>query len=359
MAEAKPSPTPSEADAPKADGAAESLGSATYEIIRQRLAVQGESLRERMAELDARRAEVFGSIESKLLQSDRIVTQHNCTPRDMVQLGDDRFLFAFNVRFGLKKEMELSDVFAVYRRDPETGSFHEDSLDVINDARFLTDFKRLYNVYERTAFRKFAVRDGKLFMKFGTGAAVSDFAAFVWEFNDGNLKFLDGRAEAEFRRIGYPPPHEFRWLKPDRESFRYGDHPHISIEERVFVECVGGDLTIKVEDNTKNGEGIYREPVDDRHQKVDDAEIEYAIVNHLIILKVRPYKERDFRYYIFNEKTAHGGARRFDRRIVRAPAGKPRPDVSGRLLPRHRRAETLRVPRRRHAHRACHPGTER
>ena len=89
-------------NAPKADGVSEALGSATYEIIRQRLATQGESLRERMAMLDSRRAEVFGSIESKLLQADRIVTEHNCTPRDMIQLGDDRFLFAFNVRFGLK-----------------------------------------------------------------------------------------------------------------------------------------------------------------------------------------------------------------------------------------------------------------
>jgi hypothetical protein len=298
----KPSTTEPTADAPKADGAAEALGSATYEIIRQRLSVQGESLHQRMAQLDARRAEVFGSIESKLLQADRIVTQHNCMPRDMVQLGNDRFLFAFNVRFGLKKEMELADVFAVYRRDPETGAFREESLDVINDPRFVTDFKRLYNVYERSSFRKFAVREGKLFMNFGTGAALTDFAAFVWDYNDGNLKFIDGRAEAEYRRIGYPPTHEFRWLKPDREAYRYGDHPHISIQERVFVECVGGDFTVKVEDNTKDGEGVFREPVEDRHQKLDDAEIEYAIVNQLIVLKVRPYKEKDFRYYIFNEK---------------------------------------------------------
>jgi hypothetical protein len=73
---------------------------------------------------------------------------------------------------------------------------------VIDDATFLVDFKRLYNVYERTAFRKFAVREGKLYMVFGTGAAVSDFAAFAWEFNEGKLRFLDGRAETEFRRIG-------------------------------------------------------------------------------------------------------------------------------------------------------------
>lgn len=294
------SPAP-DASAPQASGAGD-LGSATYEIIRQRLESKAAKLSAGMAKLDARRAEVFGSIESKLLQADRIVTAHNCIPRDMLALGDGRFLFAFNVRFGLKRQMDVGDVFAIYRRDEESGTFREDDLNLLQDERFLGDFQRLYNVYERTHFRKFAVINGKLYMKFGTGASLDDFAVFVWEFNDGNLRYLDGRAEAEYRRLAYPPTHQFRWLKPDREAYRYGDHPHVSIEDRVFVETVGGDLTIKVEDNTASGEGIYSEPVDDRFQKVDDAAIEYGIVNHLIILKIRPYKEQSFRYFIFNEK---------------------------------------------------------
>jgi hypothetical protein len=300
----KPAPQPEGAPAPQAVAAstAQTLGSATYEIIRQRLNTQGAALRERMAKLNARRSEVFGSIEYKLLQADRIVTSHNCIPRDMIQLGHGRFLFGFNVQFGLKKEMELADVFAVYRRDEEAGTFKEDTLDVLNDKQFLIDFKRLYNVYEKTALRKFTVIDGKLYMKFGTGAGLNDFAVFKWAFNDGNLRFVDGRAEAEYRRIAYPAAHQFRWQTPDRESYRYGDHPHISIEDRVFVECVGGDLTIKVEDNTKTGEGVYSEPVDDKHQKVDDAEIAYGLVGHLILLKIRPYKEQAARYFIFNEK---------------------------------------------------------
>jgi hypothetical protein len=32
-----------------------------------------------------------------------------------------------------------------------------------------------------------------------------------------------------------------------------GRHPHVSIEDKVFVETVGGDLTIKIEDNTDDG----------------------------------------------------------------------------------------------------------
>ncbi len=304
MPDDKKSATPASANGAgsSAPSTIQTLGSATYEVIRQRLQAQGELLRERMAKLDARRTEVFGSIEFKLLQADRIVTAHNCIPRDMVQLGRGRFLFGFNVRFGLKKEIELADVFAVYKRDADAGAFKERDLEVLQDKNFITDFKRLYNVYEKASFAKFSLIDGNLYMVFSTGPGINDIAVFKWVFNGGQLRYADGRSEHEFRKVGFPPPHSFRWLTPDRESFRYGDHSHISIEDRVFVECVGGDLTIKVEDNTKTGEGIYSEPVDDKYQKVDDAEIAYAVIDHLILLKIRPYKEPVARHFIFNEK---------------------------------------------------------
>ncbi len=295
-------PASSAASSGPAPDASAALGSATYELIRQRLQTQGDLLRERMARLDARRQEVFGAIEYKLLQADRVVTAHNCIPRDMVQLGRGRFLFGFNVRFGLKKEIDLPDVFAVYERDMAAGTFRDVGVEILQDKNFIADFKRLYNVYEKAAFAKFSLLAGRLYMVFSIGPALNDLAVFKWEFNGGQLRYLDGRSETEFRKSAFPPPHDFRWITPDRESFRYGDHPHISIEDRVFVECVGGDLTIKVEDNTATGEGIHAEPVDDKFQKVDDAEIAYAILDHLILLKIRPYKERAARYFIFNEK---------------------------------------------------------
>lgn len=128
-----------------APSTAQALGSATYEIIRQRLQVQGNLLRERMAKLDARRQAVFGAIEYKLLKADRIVTAHNCVPRDMVPLGHGRFLFGFNVQFGLKKEIDLSDVFAIYSHDEASGLSKESDLGVLQDKTFVTDFKRTYS----------------------------------------------------------------------------------------------------------------------------------------------------------------------------------------------------------------------
>ncbi|KAF0173858.1 MAG: hypothetical protein FD161_3726 [Limisphaerales bacterium] len=288
---------------PAAPSAATALGGATYEVIRQRLGTHAEALRERMAKLDARRGEVFGSIEFKLLQADRVTTAHNCIPQDMVQLGSGQFLFGFNVQFGLKKDIELADVFAIYARDDAAGIWREAPLDALQDKHFITDFKRLYQVYSRASFHKFSLVEGHLYMVFRTGTGGSDLAVFKWLYNDGRLRYVDGRSEAEFRKVGFPPPHSFRWRTPDRQSFRYGDHPHVSIADRVFVETIEGDLTIKVEDNTATGEGIYSEPVEDKFQKVDDAEITYAELGHLILLKVRPYKEANARYFIFNEKT--------------------------------------------------------
>lgn len=287
---------------PAAHSAAAALGGATYEVIRQRLGTHAEALRERMGKLDGRRGEVFGTVEFKLLQADRVTTAHNCVPQDMVQLGNGQFLFGFNVQFGLKKDIELTDVFAVYARDDAAGIWREAPLDALQDKNFITDFKRLYQVYSRASFHKFSLVDGHLYLVFRTGTGGSDLAVFKWHYNDGRPRYVDGRSEAEFRKVGFPPAHSFRWRTPDRQAFRYGDHPHVSIADRVFVETIGGDLTIKVEDNTATGEGIYSEPVEDKFQKVDDAEIAYAELGPLVLLKVRPYKEANARYFIFNEK---------------------------------------------------------
>jgi len=262
----------------------------------------GDTLQRRLQALDERRREVFGSIESKILQADRVTTQHNCLPRDLIRVGPNRFLFGFNVHFGLKKEIELGDVFALYERDVATGSFREGDLAPLRDPRFLTDFKRLYHVYEKTVFSKFSEIAGRLYMVFRIGAGPSDIAVFKWDFDAEHLRYIDGRAEADFRRLGFPPTHQFRWLTPDRQSYRYGDYPHVSIEDRVFVECIGGDLTIKIEDNTASGEGVYSERVEDRHQKVDDAEIAYSILDPIVVLKVRPYKETNPRVFVFHQK---------------------------------------------------------
>ncbi len=277
-------------------GAEVKLEGGTYEIIRNRLSSQGAELRARLEKLNAARKEVFGSIDTELLGTERLTTQHNCTPRGMVAI-DHRFIFGYNVVFGLKTETNLEDVFSIYQF--ADGKFQAEDLKLIGDERFLRDFKEIYRFYKGAMFAKFFTAGPHLYMNFRIGKKAEDIKAFKWLVRDDRLEYVDNRSDHEVR---FPPQHDFEWIRTVREQHRFGIHPHISIDDRVFVETVGGDLTVKVENNTESGEGIYREPVDNADQTLDDAEIYYAALGHIILLKIRPYQEKAFRYLVFNEK---------------------------------------------------------
>ncbi len=272
------------------------LAAGTYEVLRNRLRDAASELRSRLEKLNQTRAEVFGNIETVLIATERVTTEHNCVPRDLVAIGD-QFLFGYNVQFGLKTDIGLSDVFSAYRFADH--QLHETSLDVIADDRFRSDFHELYRFYKDTRFSRF-FRDGAmLHMVFQVGKTTRDIKSFKWRLTADSIEYLDNRSDHEVRD---PPQHEFRWQRTTRDQHHYGAHPHISIDDRVFVETVGGDLTIKVENNTDTGEGIYAEPVDDPDQTLDDAEVHYAIVGNLVLMKVRPYREERDRYLVFNGK---------------------------------------------------------
>ncbi|WDQ18895.1 DNA repair ATPase [Rhodopirellula sp. P2] len=272
------------------------MSGGTYEVLRNRLRTAAGDLRDRLAKLNEDRGEVFGNIETRLLATQRVTTEHNCVPRDIVSIGDE-FLFGYNVQFGLKTEIELADVFSIYHM--ESNEFHERQLKRIMDDRFVSDFHELYRFYKDTTFLRFFVSGPILHMVFRVGKTARDIKSFKWRRSSEGLQYIDNRSDHEVR---LPDQHEFRWLRTTRDMHHYGEHPHISIDDRVFVETVGGDLTIKVENNTSVGEGIYAEPVDNFDQKLDDAEIHYAIVGHLVLLKIKPYQESQFRYIIFNGK---------------------------------------------------------
>ncbi len=272
------------------------LAAGTYEVLRNRLRDAAGDLRARLAKLNESRAEVFGNIETALIATERVTTEHNCVPRDLVSVGD-RFLFGYNVQFGLKTEIELGDVFSCYSFSDH--QFHAASYDLIGDERFKKDFNELYRFYKDTRFTRFFRTGPMLHMVFQVGKTTRDIKSFKWRVNADSLEYLDNRSDHEVRD---PPQHEFRWVRTTRDQHHYGKHPHISIQDLVFVETVGGDLTIKVENNTDSGSGIYAEPVNNPDQTLDDAEIYYAIVGNLVLLKIRPYQEDKFRFLVFNGK---------------------------------------------------------
>lgn len=272
------------------------LQSGTYEIIRNRLLSHSKLLRTQISKLNTARKEAFGAVETKLLSSERISTSNNCVPRDMVPIGD-KFIFGYNVFVGLRTETTFDDIFAVYQW--KDNAFTAATLDMIQDSRFETDFANLYKYYRHTAFAKFAVIGHHLFMVFRIGKSIKDIKTFKWLIRGDALEYLDNRSDHEYV---FPAQHEFEWRKVTQDMHHSGRNPHMSIEDRVFVETIHGDLTIKVEDNTESGEGIYSEPVDNPDQTLSDAEVHYAVIGHVILLKIRPYEEKPFRHFIYNEK---------------------------------------------------------
>ncbi|MGJ8672313.1 DNA repair ATPase [Rubritalea sp.] len=277
------------------------LEGGAYEVIRARLEKQAVVLRERLEALNAERKEIFGAVESSLIATERVTTEHNCVPRDLIAIGNNRFLFGYNIQFGLKQTTDVADVFAAYQYKPEDHTFHKlDIADVVSNGEFSTDFAYLYKYYKQTVFAKSMVIGPNLYIAVRVGKEINDIKTFKFVIKgDGTLDYLGNRFDHEYV---FPEQHGFTWKRANRDMHRAGEHPHISIEDKVFVETVGGDLTIKIEDNTADGKGIYEEEVEDLDQTLDDADVSYAIVGPLIILKILPYREKQYRYLVFNEK---------------------------------------------------------
>ena len=272
------------------------LEGGTYEIIRDRLSKHGKQLQEQLHALNVERKNVFGAIETALVSTERITTENNCLPRDMVPVGD-AFIFGYNVHIGLRTEIKISDVFSLYAYADH--NFTPIAYDLINDEAFQTDFHNLYKYYKNAEFLKFVEQGPFLYFVFQVGNSVNDVKVFKWNVKGQQLIYVDNRSEYE---LAYPEQHEFQWIKTTRDQHVSGEHPHISIEDLVFVETVGGDLTIKIEDNTASGKGIYTEPVANKDQTLDDALVYYAVVGNLVVLKIQPYQEKEFRYLVFNNK---------------------------------------------------------
>lgn len=300
-----------------------------YELIKKRLTEQGSRLEQLTAKLNAARLTEFGSTQMQVIARTRIRTEHNCVAQDMVQVGD-YLLFGYNVFMGLKRASNVKDVLSLYRLiDPaDTGDSDEsqqsnvggdsaeqeyqlEEVDLkgtfLDQDAFVQDFNELYRYYKQTRLIQLTVKDSKLLLAFQIGERITDIRVFRFalDFSQGTpeaaqVAYVDNRGE---RDIELPPAYDFDWIETTRDQMVNGKYPHMNILDTIFVETVGGDLTIKIEDNTQSGQGIYSEPVNDRTQSLTDAEIAYAKVGSLILLKILPYREDSYRYFVYNTLT--------------------------------------------------------
>jgi len=276
-----------------------------YDVIRKRLDEQGTRLKKLAQALNEERLAEFGGVQMQAVGSTRIRTENNCVPRDIVQVGST-LLFGYNVFIGLKKETKIEDVFASLELIENDEGFElkpiELSSTFLSDSRFKGDFDELYRYYKEARLVKLTAKGGKLLAGFQVGERANDLRVFRWSISaDGNdISYIDNRGE---RDIQLPDQYDFEWIECTRDNFVHGKHPHVNIADKVFVEAIGGDLTVKIEDNTEDGLGIYSEPVDEANQSLDDADVSYALVGDLVLIAIKPYKEEVTRYLVFNTLT--------------------------------------------------------
>ncbi|MET7487611.1 DNA repair ATPase [Streptomyces sp. NPDC005538] len=277
------------------------LDTGTYEVLRDRLAAQAAELARRAEALNARRTEEFGSTRLELTATERLNTEHPALPSDIVAVGDV-LLFGHQVSVGITRETTVADVLASHDRH-DLLRLPEDAVPgLLDDPDFVREFAALHRYYRQARLLQLRRVDGKLLAVFRTGEKADDIRVLRWALReDGRAAtFLDAHGE---RDHVLPPPYDFEWTETTREDHVPGRHPHVRIQDGLYVDTVGGTLTVKVEDNTETGEGIYSEPVDEPLQSPADAEIAYARVGALVLLRVRPYKEEAHRFLVFNTLT--------------------------------------------------------
>jgi MoxR-like ATPase len=281
----------------------ESIDAGSYELLRTRLFEQSKDLEKKADILNEKRIGLFGGSGMAIVKTDRIRTENRCVARDIMAVGN-QLLMGYNVFVGLRKETVPGDVFQLFRivQDGDEIGFENvaDENNFLQDERFVADFTSLYR-YMRNA-RLIQLRDfgNRLLAVFQVGSTIDDVKVLRWDHTDTGVRYLDDNGDREHV---FPPSHDFQWVNTGHEDHVRGRHPHVNILDKVFVETVGGDLTIKEENNTADGQGIYSEPVDSPDQSLDDAKILYAEIGMLILLKILPFGENLWRYFVFNTRT--------------------------------------------------------
>jgi hypothetical protein len=160
-----------------------------------------EALSQKAEQLNARRKEVFGGSELALIATERVRTENNCLPRDIVAIGP-RLLVGFNVFVGMKSEVTVPDVFALYSLDRPDGAALtlsplplEDG-GIFSDERFQKDFTDLFRYVRDARLGQLRRTDQRLLAVFATGTGERDKRVMRWGIDaSGRVSYMDARGE--------------------------------------------------------------------------------------------------------------------------------------------------------------------
>lgn len=280
-----------------------------YEILKKRLHDQGKNLQQLTRTFNETRQNAFGKSQNALIGKVGVHTENRCTPVDMAQVGE-LILFGYHVFMGLKETPSIQDVLCLYQLERFTDSAGNDSFKIepvaydatfLDHPKFIQSFTELHAYYKDSRLVQIKRRDQWLYIAFQIGSLYTDRKVFRFEMiANGTVQYVDDQGHNDLIESNQS---DIEWIDTTRQDHVIGKYSHVNILNRLFVECIGGNLTVKIENNTENGLGIYREDVEDRHQGIADALISYAQIAEFILLKVRPNREKNDRYLLFNPLT--------------------------------------------------------
>ncbi|MCF2531594.1 DNA repair ATPase [Yinghuangia sp. KLBMP8922] len=315
--------SPAESAEDPAEG--EPQGTGDHEVLRARLAGQAAELARRADRLNRLRIEAFGATGLRLLGTARLRTAEDTELRDLVRVGGHLLaggnpgspgnavdLGAPAPAGGAADGPAAGRTFSVHRPDPAAAGggpgFTATGLDTVPELFGHPDAARdldaLFRYYRGARLLHLRHVDGLLLAVFQAGPRADDVRVLRWRLGaDGTPAYLDARGDRDHT---YPPPYDFAWTETTREDHRPGRHPHVSVADgAVFVSTCGGELTVKTADDTETPAGtVHREPVDEPLQSLADADIHYARVGTLVLLRIRPYKEDTWRHLVHATTTA-------------------------------------------------------
>ncbi len=274
----------------------------TYDVLRRRMEGAAGELARRAEALNGRRTETFGGSRLALAGTSRLTSDPARTVRDLVQVGG-LLLAGGDPAPGVAGQVEVEDVFALHRRLGD--GFEPAAADAVpgllDDPRFRQDFGELYRYYRNARLLRLRRTESLLLAVFRTGEGAGDIRVLRWRTPAGGApEYLDARGE---RDDLVPPAHDVEWTAAGRDGHVPGRHPHVSVDGVVFVSTEGGALTLKTENDTETRDGIWSEPVDEPLQSLADAEIAWARVGPLVLLRVLPYNETRHRHLVHNLRT--------------------------------------------------------
>ena len=272
-------------------------------MLAKRLADQGDQLETLVSKLNKDRISEYGASLMEVLARMRVRTENNSIGTDIIYVNN-MLVFGYNLSIGVKKQITIDDVFGAYRLDVTEHGYDVATINLnetfFNDPAFQRDFTELFSYYAKAKLQQMIVQDSKVLISFQIGDSVNEVRAFRWSISsDGKtIKYLDNRGNAD---IQLPPAFDFEWTRLTRNELVHGRHPHLNLNDTLYVAATNGNLVIKTSNDTNTAKGIHSESVKEKHQSIDDAIFEWAQLGSLTLIKVQPYREEGYRYLIYNK----------------------------------------------------------